>query len=1034
MRSRTRKVTRPAQFGGLSCSSELVQTTKCNEQACPIDCLMGVWNEWTTCTQTCGLGRQSRSRVVMVGAAFGGVACGATAESRTCNSQPCPVDCAMESWGEWTTCTKTCGTGSTTRQRKILTAPAYGGKKCGGTEEKKVCNEQPCPVDCVMGGWSSWSSCSTTCGGGSAFRTRKVEVSAQFGGKACLATSESKACNVVPCPVDCQMGAWTGWTTCNRACGGGSQSRTRPVVVAAANNGKACSATFETQTCNTQPCPVDCVMGDWSTWTPCDKTCGKGTRSRNRNVSVQSQYGGKACEATVEINECNPQQCPQDCVVAPWSAWTECDKKCGGGMQTRSRAVLVESKYAGRECPSLQETQKCNQQPCPVDCVLSAWSDWTTCSQICGSGSRTRSRKITVAPANGGKQCEASLETQVCNTNPCAVDCKVTEWSQWSECSATCGGGKQSRLRKVAVGSRYGGAACPSLEETKDCNQTPCPVDCIMGQWMAWGACSKECGKGVQSRTRTVTRQAAFGGVACGASFETKECNTQECPVDCVMAPWGIWSECDKTCGGGFTSRTRVVQRPAAFGGVACGVTVERQQCNLTPCPVNCVLGTWSSWGTCSKPCGLGTQTRTRSVVTAPVAGGKACEATQEVQQCNVNPCIVNCKQSDWSAWSACSATCGKGTQSRTRTTVVQPVAGGVACGATVETQECTGLPVCPVDCVMGDWTVWSACSVTCGKGTKARSRLVKVAPNAAGKACDATYESAACELNPCPVNCVMTTWGTWSVCDKSCGGGLMRRRRSVVTPAANNGLACGATEEAVACNTQTCSVDCVMSAWGAYTTCSATCGAGTQTRTRTVLTRPSAGGMACTTTLESIACNIKPCAVDCSMSDWGAWSACDKQCGGGMMTRTRTVFQAASNGGVACGSTMEQQQCNTGACTTDCVMSPWSEWSACSATCGSFALKQRIRNIITQPNGGAACGATKETQSCILPACSGSKVVVKKGLTDNTEMTQSPASSMFTPLSIVAVVAVVAIVVVAVVVKRRRTAQIVDDGFYRDF
>eukprot|EP00386_Alphamonas_edax_P009062 GDKI01029793.1.p1 GENE.GDKI01029793.1~~GDKI01029793.1.p1 ORF type:complete len:160 (+),score=52.59 GDKI01029793.1:1-480(+) len=56
-------------------------------------------------------------------------------------------------------------------------------------------------------------------------------------------------------------------------------------------------------------------------------------------------------------------------------------------------------------------------------------------------------------------------------------DCQVTEWSQWEQCSVTCGGGQQSRSRSVSVQPANGGAACPTeLAETQGCNADACPT------------------------------------------------------------------------------------------------------------------------------------------------------------------------------------------------------------------------------------------------------------------------------------------------------------------------------------------------------------------------------------------------------------------------------------------------------------------------------------------------------------------------------------------------------------------------------
>ena len=55
-----------------------------------------------------------------------------------------------------------------------------------------------------------------------------------------------------------------------------------------------------------------------------------------------------------------------------------------------------------------------------------------------------------------------------------SVDCEVEDWSSWSECSATCGGGTRTRERKVVQEPENGGAACQDREEEESCKTEPC--------------------------------------------------------------------------------------------------------------------------------------------------------------------------------------------------------------------------------------------------------------------------------------------------------------------------------------------------------------------------------------------------------------------------------------------------------------------------------------------------------------------------------------------------------------------------------
>ena len=52
-------------------------------------------------------------------------------------------------------------------------------------------------------------------------------------------------------------------------------------------------------------------------------------------------------------------------------------------------------------------------------------------------------------------------------------------------------------------------------------------------------------------------------------------------------------------------------------------------------------------------------------------------------------------------------------------------------------------------------------------------------------------------------------------------------------------------------------------------------------------------------------------------MGDYGEWSSCTKECGGGTQIRTREIIQQAENNGTACGQQplSENRACNVHDC-----------------------------------------------------------------------------------------------------------------------
>ncbi|CAH1232851.1 HMCN1 [Branchiostoma lanceolatum] len=161
------------------------------------------------------------------------------------------------------------------------------------------------------------------------------------------------------------------------------------------------------------------------------------------------------------------------------------------------------------------------------------------------------------------------------------------------------------------------------------------------------------------------------------------------------------------------------------------------------------------------------------------------------------------------------------------------------------------------------------------------------------------------------------------------------------------NGLACVPTS-------QPCTGNCVHGGWTdwtEYTDCSVDSGTGKRVRTRTCTNpAPAGGGNFCDgDTFEVLDCSGDTCSAgDYQWSAWSDYMACSVTCGSnGVQTRTRTctcttTSNPAANATESCGGDSEER--------TDCTAtvapcpqhggwSSWAAWTSCPVTCGGGRL-----------------------------------------------------------------------------------------------
>lgn len=190
-------------------------------------------------------------------------------------------------------------------------------------------------------------------------------------------------------------------------------------------------------------------------------------------------------------------------------------------------------------------------------------------------------------------------------------------------------------------------------------------------------------------------------------------------------------------------------------------------------------------------------------------------------------------------------------------------------------------------DCEVSEWR-FSVCSKACKKnhddvvGTMDAVRTVVQVAALHGASCPPLTAKLPCNDKPCPTDCEVSEWLEWGSCSKACGGGTASRTRKVTAQVKDGGKKCPATEQRRSCNIGSCSDECKLKEWTAWSSCSRRCkfssttAAGRQVRTRAIDGNPvkQGGGSPCPpsddeTRFQARACNeqICPRGVTCDAS-----------------------------------------------------------------------------------------------------------------------------------------------------------------------
>ncbi|XP_076304354.1 A disintegrin and metalloproteinase with thrombospondin motifs 20-like isoform X1 [Tachypleus tridentatus] len=632
-------------------SNVLLSESSCNMSDRPIALKIcytkpcGLWKtlEWRPCSATCGQSVMTRT-----------IGCfslnGTQLEDQDCDHEARPVSekiCNLPActkligilsetgnithnkvegffWrtGPWGACSRTCGGGTQRRQVACYDELGRMSDQCELTikpTEISQCEVNQCPV------WSAgeWQQCNKPCGGG--FQTRAVtcrdeigQVIPEYMCDVYARPSESRKCNTKQCPFSYSGYRWylSSWSPCSVSCGQGVVTRVIRCI-----DGLGRSVSLEN--CN-GPFPKSfkqcikpvCMAWEWSEWTKCSARCGYGVRIRHSIC--------KEGNSTVDSTKCKgekpgkqSQHCFRRLCNYEWSVsqWSQCSVSCGKGIQRREIMCLNESKDVvskdNCETPPPADVRKCNQP----ECVQRDWTDWSQCSFTCGQGIQIRyprclQSNITVNDSECGKNIPEPA-TRSCSVKPCLFKWKK---GNWSKCSATCGKGQKQREISCldSNGDVVTDMLCKSRRKpktTRVCKRvTACPYSWISDEWTQ---CSSSCGPGVQMRRAHCFKVNAYGWI---------DPNPLEEPI------YDNETWCDRK------------KRPQ-------GVRI----CNLGNCENGAVWKPWP-WKSCSRSCGVGKQRRRVFCynLERKRIGKRNCDRSlrpKTKRKCTMRPCkAVSCK------------------------------------------------------------------------------------------------------------------------------------------------------------------------------------------------------------------------------------------------------------------------------------------------------------------------------------------------------------------------------------------------------